>query len=315
MPADFTIKQGDTSPVLTDTLTLSNGSAQNLTGCTVNLVMRNIISPTPIINDVAAIVSAAAGTVSYTFNANETSLAGDYQASWAVTFANGTVQQWPTDGYIWIRVEENLTTPGGQTLVSLGQVKDYLNIPASDKSRDAKLQTMIEQATSAIEHITGNIIQRTYQNEMHDGGAIRISLLHHPVVSVTEVVEYWATVEYPLQQIPVGRPDLGTMWSYMFEEDRTIIRRAPGGGVQPFYGGTDSVRVSYVAGLSTVPGNVVQATCELIRVHFQQTQQGRPRPGYGAADEIDTPEMGLGFYIPHRVRELLEPNTRHPSIA
>jgi hypothetical protein len=150
---------------------------------------------------------------------------------------------------------------------------------------------------------------------MCDGGSDRITLLHGPVAQVISVTEYLANVEYRLQQIPAGRPDLGTMWSYMFEKDRTIIRRAPGGGTQKFFGGTDSISVSYIAGLEAVPPNVTEAVCELVRVHFQATQQGRPRPGGGFGSDDDSINPIMGFFVPNRVRELLVPNRRHPSIA
>ena len=60
-----------------------------------------------------------------------------------MTFSGGTVMTFPTDGYIEINIEENLTTPGGARLVSLGEIKDHLNIPAADRTRDAKLLRML----------------------------------------------------------------------------------------------------------------------------------------------------------------------------
>ena len=316
MAADFTIKQGDVLPVLNDTLTYSDGSAVNLTSATVKFIMRSLTATLPTVNTTATVVSATAGTVKYSFNATDTATAGRYQGIWQVTFSSGQQMTFPTVGNLDIAVEENtvLATATPQ-LVSLGEVKDYLNISTTDRARDQKLVTFIKQIGPVIEAITGPIIQRTYANEMHDGGTERIRLLHAPVQNVISVTEYLANVEYRLQQVPQGRPDLGSMWSFMFEPDRQIIRRAPGGGTQPFYGGVDSVSVSYVAGLDAVPPNVTQAACELVRVHFQATQQGRPRPGMSSYDDSEPGTPVLGFFVPNRVRELLVPNRRHPSIA
>ena len=312
---DFVIKQGDTLPVLTDTLTYSNGTAVNLSGCTVQFIMRSITAILPTVNTAATIVNAAAGSVSYTFSSTDTATASRFQGTWSVTNATGQVQQWPSDGYLDIAVEENITTPGGQTLVSLGEVKDYLNISTTDRSRDAKLLRFIEQLTPVIEGITGDITQKVIANEMHDGGSSRISLLRHPVVAIQSVTEYLGPVEYRLNQIPTGRPDLGTMYSYMFEQDRSIVRRGPGGAVMPFFGGTDSVDVTYIAGLTSVPPNVTQAACELVRTHFQLTQQGRPRPGGSQVDDDESTRPIMGFFVSGRVREMLAPNVRHPSIG
>ena len=312
---DFVIKSGDTLPILTDTLTYSNGTPVNLSGCTVQFIMRSVTAVLPTTNAPATVVTPATGSVSYTFTATDTAQAQRAQGTWVVTNASGQVQQWPTDGYLDIAIEENLTSPGGQQLVSLGECKDYLNISTTDRSRDAKLLRFITQLTPVIEAITGDITQKVIANEMHDGGTTRISLLRHPVVSIQSVSEYLGPVEYRLNQIPTGRPDLGTLYSYMFEQDRSIVRRGPGGAVMPFFGGTDSVDVTYIAGLTSVPPNVTQAACELVRTHFQLTQQGRPRPGGSQVDDDEPNRPIMGFMVSGRVRELLEPSRRHPSVA
>ncbi len=316
MAADFSIKQSETLPYLNDALTYSDGSVVNLTGATVKFIMRSLTATLPTINTTCTVVSATGGTVRYAFSTTDTATAGRFQAIWQVTFAGGQLMSWPTIGSLDISIEDNaITTSAAPLLASLGQVKDYLNITNTDRDRDQKLITMIKAIGPVVEAITGPIVQRPITNEMHDGGSDRITLLHGPVAQVTSVVEYLANVEYRLQQIPAGRPDLGTMWSYMFEKDRSIIRRAPGGGTQVFFGGTDSISVSYIAGLEAVPPNVTEAVCELVRVHFQATQQGRPRPGGGFGSDDDAVNPIMGFFVPNRVRELLVPNRRHPSIA
>ena len=315
MAADFSIKQSETLPYLNDSLTYSDGSVVNLTGATVKFIMRSLTATLPTVNAACTVVSAIGGTVRYAFSATDTATTGRFQGIWQVTFSGGQVMSWPTVGSLDISVEENITTPGGQQLASLGEVKDYLNIPASDRSWDAKLLRFLEQLTPVIEHIVGDVVQKIYTNEMHDGGSSRISLLHHPVVDIVTVTEYLGPVEYHLNQIPTGRPDLGTMYSYMFEPDRDIVRRGPGGSVMPFFGGTDSVSITYTAGLTQVPPNIVQGVCELARVHFQLTQQGRPRPGGSQVDDDEPGRQIMGFFVPNRVRELLAPNRRHPSVA
>ena len=310
--SDFNIKQGDVLPVLSDTLTYSNGTAVNLTSASVKFVMRAITAIGPTVNTTATIVSATAGTVSYTFTATDTQTAGHYQGTWIVTFSGGQVQQFPTDGYLDIVVEENITTPGGQTLVSLGEAKEYLQINTVDRSRDARLLRFIEQLTPVIEHITGPVIQRLI-SETYDGGGPWIALRNHPILSVNNVTEFRANIPYILQQVTT--PDQGTIYSYMFEPPGRIVRRTVGGGMTAFPSGSDSVFVTYTAGRSTVPANITQAACELVRVHFQQTQQGRPRPGTGGLDSEEPGREIMGFFVPNRVRELLEPNKRYPSIA
>lgn len=312
--ADFIIKQGDVLPVLTDTLTFSDGSAADLVGGSVNFVMRALTAAGTTTNAAATIVNAVGGQVSYTFTAQDTAGAGMYMANWVVTFAGGTVMTWPTDGYLEINIEENLTTPGGQQLMSLTEAKGYLNIPSSDRTRDTKLLQFIAELTPVVEAITGPIIQRII-SETYDGQGPFISLRNRPVASVNSVTEYRGPIPYPLTQIPT--PDLGTIYSYMFEPPGRVVRRTVGGGMTDFPRGLDSIFITYTAGRASVPANVTGAIKELLRIHFQDTQQGRPRAGGGTNfSEPDDPTAAImGFFVSGRVRELLAPTRRHASVA
>jgi hypothetical protein len=307
--ADFTIKQGDTSPSLTDTLTYSDGTTVNLTGASVNIVVRQLTSNSVSFNKSATVTSATApATVSYTFTAADTTAAGQYVANWIVVFAGGAQMTFPTIGELEITVEENLTTPGGARIVGLGEIKDYLNIPATDRSRDAKILRLSDGLTRVVEAITGPILQRQY-NETYD-------VRHRPIISVQSVVEYRGPIPYNLTQVTT--PDTATIYSYTFEPAGRIVRRTVGGGLSPFPPGANQVYVNYTAGFQQVPQNVRDGMLELIRVNYRDTQQGRPRAGSGGSDVNDDDLKGtvmMGFLIPNRVREYLEPNRRHPSIA
>ncbi len=315
--ADFVCKQGDTTPVFTATIVDNSGNVVNLTGATVTFVSRSLQAANTTTNAAATIVAPTAGTVSYTPTAYDTAVAGRYMVEWHYTLAGGATGTYPVDGYQELTVEENLTTPGGQYLVSLNEVKDHLRIANSDHSHDYRLREMIYSAGPIVEGITGPILQRKYENETYDGGVWFISLMHRPVLSVESVVEYRGPIAYNLTQVPT--PDLGTIYSYMFEPPGRIVRRTVGGGSTPFPPGADAVFVSYTAGMQTVPANVVEATKELIRVNFQRTDVGgRPAfnggVSYGGEDDVPT-APAMGFLVPGRVREMLEPNRRHPSVG
>ena len=313
--ADYTLKRYDTGPAITATLLDVNGSVINLTGASVNFVMRPMTALAPTTNLAATIVSPSAGTVSYTPTSTDTGIAGIYQAEFHITTSGGQKLTYPTDGYLEVSVEEDLVTPGGSRIVGLGEVKDYLNIQNSDKTRDAKLVRFIDAMTPVVEGITGPIVQRTIQNELHDGGGRTfLSTRYRPVIAVSSVTEYRGPIAYPLTQIPT--PDLGTIYSYMWEPNGRITRRTVGGGMTPFPPGIDSVYVTYSTGYITPPANVVEGTLELIRINFQETQQGRPRVGQGGGGDGDMArEPFLGFFVPGRVKELLAPNKRHPRIG
>jgi len=310
--ADFTIKQGDILPVLTYSVVTDAGAAVNLTTATgVKFVMRAITATAPTTNATATVVTAATGAVSYSFTGIDSATAGHYQGQFIVTWPAGQ-QAFPTTGYLDISIEENITTAGGARIVSLGEAKEYLQIPATDRSRDARLSRFIDQLRPVIENITGPILQRLV-SETYDGGSPWISLRYRPVLSVQSVTEYRGPIPYPLTQVP--SPDLGTVYSYMYEPPGRIVRRTVGGGQTSFPNGADQVFVSYTAGYAQVPPNVTNAALELLRTHFQLTQQGRPRPGGSQVDDDESTRPIMGFFVSGRVREMLAPNVRHPSIG
>lgn len=315
--ADYITRKGDNHITFTQTLTDSAGAAVNLTTATgVKFVARPVTATTPTTNLAGTIVTPASGIVSYTPTLADTATAGQYQVTWVVTWGDSTVSTYPVDGYYEMLVEEDLVTasPVGR-IVSLGDVKDHLNIAASDKTHDAELLRFIDATTPVVENFTGPIVQRVYQNELYDGGNVMISVRHRPIVQVNQVIEYRGPVAYTLTQVPT--PDLGTIYSYTWEPSGRITRRTVGGGIVPFPPGLGQVWVTYIAGQAVTPGNVRLGALELIRVNYQQTQQGG-RPQYGTssglADEFQGMQM-LGYFVPNRVRELLAPNRRHPSVA
>lgn len=314
--ADYVIKRFDTGPAFTATILDASGAVVNLTGASVKFVMRPMTAIAPTTNLTATIVSAVAGTVSYTPTATDTAIAGMYQAEFHITSSGGVLTTFPTDGYLEVQIEEDLVTPGGARLVGLGEVKDALNFATTDRARDAKLVRMIDQFTPVIESITGPILQRIYQNETHDGGTWAISTRHRPIISVSALTEYRGPIPYPLTQ--VATPDLGTIYSYMVEPiPGRIVRRTVGGGTTTFPAGPEAVWITYTAGYQVTPQNVSAGLIDLIRIHYQQTQQSN-RPQFGGGPDPADNEPGqfiMGFFVPNRVREELAPNRRHPSIA
>ena len=315
--ADYVVKQGDTANTLNAALTYNDGTAVNLTGATVKFVMRAYTAANPAINAAATIVTPAAGTVSYTFTAADTATAGTYEAVFQVTFSGGTTQTFPTDGTLEIWVEENAATSTTPRLVGLAEVKDYLRITATSREYDNRLLAMIDAAAPVIEAITGPVLQRRVQNETYDGGSWFIELRNRPVINVEQVVEYRGPIPYNLTQVPT--PDLGQIYSYMYEPPGRLVRRTVGGGITPFPPGADQVFVTYTAGYLTVPTNIREATLELIRENFVATQTpGGPRTGAEALMgpmSDTTPAMVGAMVVPPRVREWLMPHKLAPRVA
>jgi hypothetical protein len=314
--ADIAIRQLNTSPAFVQVIYDADGVPLDLTGGTVALVMRAITSNTPItLAGTVTVTDAPNGVVSYAWNAADTAVVGIYQAEFVVTQADTTIYTYPNDGYLEVSVEESLSTTGGATLVALGDVKDYLNIPSARRQHDAALMRMIYACAPMIEQRVGNVLQKQFV-ELYDGGQTFIILRHRPIISVQSVTEWRGPIPYTLAM--VADPAHGTIYSVEVENAKAgrIVRRSAGGGVLAFPGVPQSVQVVYTAGRATVPPNITLATLEMIRENWTQTQQqkiARSAPSDTDDEQIRgaTPDV----FMSPRVLGMLEPERRAPSVA
>ena len=85
---------GDTGPAITGTIHKRGDTTdvEDLSGASVKFQMRRARDRKLMVDADADIVTAASGTVSYTLEANDTAIAGDYQYQWQVTYPDGKKQ-------------------------------------------------------------------------------------------------------------------------------------------------------------------------------------------------------------------------------
>lgn len=104
----FYIKQNDTSPAMLATLQDANAVAVNVVGASVKFHMRAIGSNQTKVNAAATIVNADNGEVRYNWTASDTNTVGSYQAEFQVTYADGTIETFPNDGYIPVEITDDI---------------------------------------------------------------------------------------------------------------------------------------------------------------------------------------------------------------
>lgn len=139
---------GNRSPSLYGTITI-DGAPVNLTGSTVKLQMRDVLSSTLKVDTAATIVSATAGTVRYDWAAADVDTAGSYVAWWRVTNSGGLIQDTP-EFYIEIRAH----AAAGNEYVSVAEMKEMLTLQGTTFS-DSDMSRAVVSASRAVDGICG----------------------------------------------------------------------------------------------------------------------------------------------------------------
>jgi hypothetical protein len=124
------IKKNDTYDVIEYQLENEDGTIADLTGASVNFVMgkKNKL----ITNSSANITSAINGIVQYQLTEIDTLVSGTFLGEFVVTFANGKVKTYPSNGYITVDIEQNLDTSQNNIVLDMiaekqGEFTDKLN--------------------------------------------------------------------------------------------------------------------------------------------------------------------------------------------
>jgi hypothetical protein len=167
------------------------------------------------------------------------------------------------------------------SVLTLTDAKRHLNLTTT--VNDAELQPMIDSAEATIGALVGQLsVSSVTERYVSTGGAIR---LRNPAVgdTITSAVHLWSGMTLAPTDVELV---LGC-----------LTRRY---GVGMIAGPWD---VTYQAGRSTVPADLLMAVKELVR-HLWDTQRGPTRrPGSAP----DGPAPGAAYLLPNRVQELIAP--------
>jgi len=267
--ADFYIGQGDTASTMLVTLRDANGAAVNITGASVHIDVTPIHGGTKIVDAAATIVDAPTGQVSYTFTAPQTAAAGDYLATFTVTFGGGAVESFPNAGYYLVTINPDAPTTA-QEYASPQELSKTLNLTGTTYA-DQDIKLALAAAKTAIDLNCGRTFTlgspgeaRTYRPVSPD------YLLIDDVTAVTSVTQNSATLTaptyYTLEQVRVAKP-LGIA---VYD-----VLRAPVSSLLGTFGtanGWADVSVTGTYGWPSVPAPIKQATMILASRYLQRSR-------------------------------------------
>lgn len=106
MTIEATFVQGDTAPGITAVLHEQGDTASpiNLTGATVKFQMRKPDDQLFTVDAAADVVgNPVDGSVSYTWQATDLSVSGEYDVQWEITFSDGKIQTTAVPNRVLVR--------------------------------------------------------------------------------------------------------------------------------------------------------------------------------------------------------------------
>ncbi len=181
-------------------------------------------------------------------------------------------------------------------ILSLADAKRHLNQRTSVD--DDEVRFWNEATTRCIEFFTGPVIPRAFTELHRERQQSSLVLMRTPVVAITAV-----------EQLRVGGPayDVGNL---VVDQDTGRVSLAGGGYLR------GPLRFTYTAGRMVVAANI-QGAARIILQHLWRTQLAQGRGGLpGGTDySVTEPIPGLGYAIPNRAVQLLEPDRLPPGVA
>ncbi len=127
------INTGDLLPCVNATLQNSDGSAFNLTGCTVSFQLSQ--NGHVLFAKSANVVNASAGTVQYAWQSGDTNQFGVCTGVFIVTLLGGATQTFPTVGVFYVIFPlQPSTSSAAPAYTSFSEVMSHLNVQGPDSS-------------------------------------------------------------------------------------------------------------------------------------------------------------------------------------
>lgn len=232
-----------------------------------------------------------------------TTAAGNYLLVWTGT----------GDGQTDIQQDQFSCISPAIDLVPFQDAKTFLNISATDTSKDDKIRDWLRSATAIVEMICGPLTS-TSRTDVFDGGNEELVLPFRWVMEITDMHETRGTTNYELTEQPLGTQNT-TAFGYTWDRNTNhIVRRSSGSTPTNFPDGKDVVSVTYTLGMQVIPQDIQEAVKLYIKHRYTQSESNSTKPFAATQDDEQGAVMVGNFLVPYAVTEALEPYKRRPGI-
>jgi hypothetical protein len=228
--------------------------------------------------------------------ATETSTPGRYQADYVTTVAGRHTVRWVWSGPAHAYTDMfDVSEAAPPAIMSLATGRKHLK--KADSSDDDEIREWIEACTRAVEQFVGPVAVRTVTETVHFNNARTVALTNIPALSLASVTS-----------LRPGGPSC-SVDDLRLDPDTGLVDAVDGGIL---YG---PLSFTYRVGRVIVSANI-RAAAKIILQHLWRTRQGPGRPQRGTDDfDVTEPLPGLGFAIPNRAVQLLDPDRLPPGVG
>ncbi|WP_328860890.1 hypothetical protein [Streptomyces sp. NBC_00306] len=221
---------------------------------------------------------------------------GEYTADYVTAQAGRHTVRWVFTGPAHAYTDMFDVRPSTSTaIMSLAEAKKHLTMVTDDD--DDEVRHWVDATTQCVEYFVGPVVVRTV-TERHTADRVScIALRERPALELVSVA--------------------GVLTGGMSYEPDTLSLDGDTGLVSLLGGGIlrGPLDVTYRAGRRIVTANITGAA-RIILQHLWRTRQGPGRPQMGVGDfDVTEPIPGLGYAIPNRAMQLLNPDNTGPGMA
>jgi len=251
-----------------------------------------------------ALVTAGTATVTVTLpdgttatpTAAETSTVGQYRADYVTAAAGRHTVRWLFTGPAHAYTDSfDVREAASPTVLSLQDAKDLLKKQSA--ADDPLVRFWLDATTRAVEYFVGPVVVRTVTEDHQVGLVKALALRKTPAISLVSVTSLRA-----------GGYDYDPAGLHL-DPVTGVVTRTDGGQLH------GPLQAVYRAGRLVVSGNIL-AGAQLILQHLWRSVSGPGRPQRGMDDyDVTEPIPGLGYAIPNRARQMLNPDDDGPGIA
>jgi hypothetical protein len=154
------------------------------------------------------------------------------------------------------------------SLLELSEYKNYLNLAPGTTKLTALTALQNEVEAKVVDRLKRDLVTQTYVEYLNGNGRKFITPKQYPITAITKIEVF--------DGLDSNNVDVWETWTKGDEYQRVLIEDEVSitldGAIFPK--GTQNIRLTYVAGYSSIPNGIKKACKELFKLYYDRTNYG-----------------------------------------